>query len=101
MSSLLFPILASVLALGYGAWLIGVGLKSPAGDERMQAIARAIQEGAKAYLTRQYRTVAVVAVLVFVILWLLIDMYTALGFAVGAVFLWSAWDFCPSRFSMV
>ncbi|MDP3963598.1 MAG: sodium-translocating pyrophosphatase [bacterium] len=85
MSTLLFPILASILALGYGAWLITVVLKSPAGDERMQQIARAIQEGARAYMHRQYRTVAMVAVPMFVLLWLLLDINTALGFGVGAI----------------
>jgi len=51
----------------------------------MQAIARAIQEGAHAYLTRQYKTIAGVAVVVFVLLWVLIDLHTGIGFLVGAI----------------
>ena len=82
---MVFPLIASLAALAYGAILILHVLKQPSGDARMQEIARAIQEGARAYLNRQYRTVAAVAVAVFVLLAILLDMRTALGFAVGAV----------------
>ncbi len=78
-------ILPAVLAVVYGIVLIRWVIKQPAGDERMQAIARAIQDGAKAYLSRQYKTVAIVAVIVFIILGLATDWITAFGFLVGAI----------------
>lgn len=80
----LLAILASLLSIGFGAWMITRILKSPAGDDKMREIAKAIQEGAKAYLIRQYKTIAYLAVLLFVILWIAIDFGTALSFIVGA-----------------
>jgi len=76
----------AVLAIGYGIFLIQWINKKPTGSERMQNIARAIQEGAKAYLARQYRTISYVAILVFVILWVFLGLKTGLGFLVGALF---------------
>jgi K(+)-stimulated pyrophosphate-energized sodium pump len=76
---------ASALAIVYGAILIRWIIRLPKGDEKMQSIAKAIQEGASAYLNRQYRTVGLIAVVVFIILWLLLDLKTAIGFLVGAV----------------
>lgn len=81
----LYALLPAVIAIAYGTYLIVWINKLPAGDDRMQAIARAIQDGAKAYLGRQYRTIAVVAVGVFLVLGLAIDWVTAFGFVVGAV----------------
>ena len=81
--SALVPALLAVL---YGVILIRWVMKQPAGDERMQAIARAIQAGAKAYLKRQYTTIAIVALIVFVIIGFFINWVTAFGFLVGAVF---------------
>ncbi len=85
MSSFLL-ILPAILAIAYGIFLIYWIGKQPSGDERMQNIARAIQEGSKAYLARQYKTISYVAVLVFVLLGFFIDWTTALGFLLGAVF---------------
>jgi K(+)-stimulated pyrophosphate-energized sodium pump len=79
-------ILPALIAVAYGAVLIRWVLKQPAGDDRMQAIARAIQDGAKAYLSRQYKTIAYVAIVVFILLGIFIDWITAFGFVVGAVF---------------
>ncbi len=76
----------AVLAIAYGLYLIQWINKQPSGSERMQTIARAIQEGAKAYLGRQYKTIAYVAIVVFIALGVLIDWNTALGFLIGAVF---------------
>jgi len=76
----------AVLAIGYGLYLIQWINKKPSGDERMQNIARAIQEGAKAYLGRQYRTISYVAIVVFLLLGFTLNWLTALGFLVGAVF---------------
>ncbi len=65
-----------------GAWVV----KLPAGNETMQKIAAAIQEGADAYMKRQYSSVAVVGVVLFGIIFATLGMNTALGFAVGAIF---------------
>ncbi len=74
-----------LIAVLYGAILISWIMKQPAGDERMQSISRAIQEGATAYLKRQYTTIGVVAALIFVLLGLFLDWATAFGFLVGAI----------------
>ncbi|MFA7245098.1 MAG: sodium-translocating pyrophosphatase [Candidatus Magasanikbacteria bacterium] len=76
----------AVLAIGYGIFLIQWINKQPTGSERMQNIARAIQEGAKAYLARQYKTISYVAILVFLVLGLTLGWMTGLGFLVGALF---------------
>jgi K(+)-stimulated pyrophosphate-energized sodium pump len=81
--SLLFSLGAAILAIVFGFLLMRWILKLPAGDEKMQSIAKAIQEGAKAYLNRQYKTVAIVAVILFVLL-LFLGIYASLGFLVGA-----------------
>ena len=77
---------ASLLALLYGLisvnWVLG---RSP-GTERMQQIAAAIQEGAKAYMNRQYLTIGIVGGVLFVILGIAINWGSAVGFAIGAVF---------------
>jgi K(+)-stimulated pyrophosphate-energized sodium pump len=81
----LLAILASLLSIGFGAWMIKRILKSPSGDDKMKEIAKAIQEGAKAYLLRQYKTISYLAIALFIILWIAIDFGTALAFVVGAV----------------
>lgn len=84
MNPLTFALLAAIVALAYGGWLIRRLLALPSGTEEMRRIAEAIEEGARAYLKRQYRTVAAVAVfLFFPLAWLTTPM-TAVGFAVGA-----------------
>ena len=83
---LIFPLVAAVVAILYGIFLIKWILKLPKGNEKMQEIAGAIQEGAKAYLIRQYKTIGIIAVIVFVLLGLFINWVTAFGFLVGAVF---------------
>src|SRR5512137_2441733 len=76
---------AGVLAILYGIlsarWIVA----QPAGNAKMQEIAAAIQAGAKAYLNRQYSTIAMVGVVLFVILGLALSWLTAGGFAVGAI----------------
>jgi len=85
MTIALYAILPAVIAVLYGLYLVGWINKKPAGNERMQAIARAIQDGAQAYMKRQYKTITWVALIVFLILGLGIDWITAFGFLVGAV----------------
>jgi K(+)-stimulated pyrophosphate-energized sodium pump len=81
---LLAAVVASVAAIVYGAILVRSVLNRPAGNERMQDIARAIQEGAEAYMRRQYQIVAIVAVVITVFLIVAINVSTAVGFVVGA-----------------
>ena len=76
------PIAAAIV---YAAALIGWLTKQPSGSDAMQAISKAIQVGSKAYLNRQYRTVAVVAIILFLVIGIFIGWLSALGFVVGAV----------------
>jgi K(+)-stimulated pyrophosphate-energized sodium pump len=84
-STLLWVIAASLLAVVYGVVQTASLLKAPAGNERMQEIARAIQEGAGAYLKRQYTTIAIVGVVILIAVFLLLGMTAAIGFLIGAV----------------
>jgi K(+)-stimulated pyrophosphate-energized sodium pump len=84
MDILHISLIASVVALAYGAFLAWSVLKQSAGNERMRDIACAIQEGAAAYLNRQNRTVALVGIPVAIALHFLLGLGTAVGFAVGA-----------------
>ena len=84
-TGLVVAILCALAALIYGVVTIRWVLARPDGDEKMRSIAQAIQEGAQAYLNRQYITIAVVGILLFVVILLALDWKTALGFALGAV----------------
>lgn len=74
-------ILAILFGIVSARWI----LRQPTGNERMVAIATAIQEGARAYLNRQYLTIGVAGVVLFVLVGVFLSWYTAIGFAVGAV----------------
>lgn len=76
---------AAVLSVIYSLFLVRWVLAQPSGSPKMLEIARAIQEGARAYLNRQYKTVFLVAIVVFILLGLLINWVTAYGFIVGAI----------------
>jgi K(+)-stimulated pyrophosphate-energized sodium pump len=79
-------IAAGVVAVLYGVFSMMAILKLPAGNARMQEIAAAIQAGAKAYLNRQYTTISVVGIVLFVIIGLTpLGWYSATGFAIGAI----------------
>jgi K(+)-stimulated pyrophosphate-energized sodium pump len=78
-------IAAGVVAVLYGVVSVVSILALPAGSARMQEIAAAIQAGAKAYLNRQYKTIAIVGVILFVVLGLALNWATAGGFAVGSL----------------
>ncbi|HQH22240.1 MAG TPA: sodium/proton-translocating pyrophosphatase, partial [Thermoleophilia bacterium] len=92
-NAILVAVICGLIAVVYGVLLIRWLLALPAGDARMQEVAGAVQEGAKAYLNRQYRTIAVVGVVVFVILLVALGLmkdwtygwHAAVGFVVGAV----------------
>jgi K(+)-stimulated pyrophosphate-energized sodium pump len=84
-NALWLAIAAGVVAILYGVISVRWILAQPAGNSRMQEIAAAIQAGAKAYLNRQYSTIAVVGVILFVALGLALGWATAGGFAVGAI----------------
>jgi len=76
---------AGVLAIAYGLYSVSWINRQSAGNERMQEIAAAIQAGAQAYLNRQYSTIAIVGVVLFVVLGFALDWATAGGFAIGAI----------------
>ncbi len=78
-------ILGGLLALAYGVWAIADVNSRDAGNARMQEIAAAIAEGAQAYLKRQYTTIAIVGVVLFVGILFLLGLKVAIGFLVGAV----------------
>jgi K(+)-stimulated pyrophosphate-energized sodium pump len=86
--SVLFALLCAGFGIGWGVFLTVRLLGMPAGSERMQEIARAVQQGAAAYLRRQYTTIAVVAVVLFLGIgfWNDLGWGTAFGFLIGAVF---------------
>ncbi len=86
--SVLFALICAGIGIAWGVWLTIWLLRLPAGSERMQEIARAVQQGAAAYLRRQYLTISVVAFVLFIGigLWNDLGWWMAIGFLIGAVF---------------
>ncbi|XWN29536.1 MAG: sodium-translocating pyrophosphatase [Devosia sp.] len=85
MQATLLVIACGLVSLIYGVWATRSLLAAPAGSDKMQEIAGAIQEGAQAYLSRQYLTISIVGVVIFAIVWYLLGALVAVGFAIGAV----------------
>src|SRR3989344_3862272 len=85
---LLFATISSVVAIAYGLFLARLILKKSPGNTRMQEISKAIQEGASAYLNKQYRTISAIAVILFFIIGFTekLGWVMAVGFLVGAIF---------------
>src|SRR5438270_9632798 len=74
----------ATIGLVFALVLIAVVIRASPGNERMQQISTAVQEGAKAYLNRQVITISVIAIIIFVLLLIFKDRPTAVGFVVGA-----------------
>jgi K(+)-stimulated pyrophosphate-energized sodium pump len=83
-SFVIFTLISSIIAIAYGLILIKLVLKKGTGNQKMQDIAAAIQAGASAYLNRQYKTIAVIAVILFIVLGFVLSWALAIGFLIGA-----------------
>jgi len=82
---IIFVLLCGLIAIGYGVVTARAVLAASPGNARMQEIAQAIQEGASAYLNRQYTTIGIVGVLIAVIVSVLLGVHVGIGFVVGAI----------------
>ena len=78
-------VLAGALSIVYGIVTTRSLMAADAGSARMQEISAAVREGAKAYLNRQYTTIAIVGVVIFILAWVLLGVWSAIGFAIGAI----------------
>ena len=85
MSEIQMALAAAIIAVIYGALVSKSILSLPAGNKKMQEIANAIQKGASAYLSRQYKTIAIVGIVLTILIAQFIDLDTAIGFVVGAL----------------
>ena len=85
MTTLWLIVGCGVLAIVYGIWAIQSVLSADSGSKRMQEISEAVREGAQAYLKRQYATIGIVGVVIFVIIGFTLGWLVAIGFAVGAI----------------
>ncbi|PDT86891.1 sodium-translocating pyrophosphatase [Bradyrhizobium sp. Y36] len=85
MTALWLIVLCGVLSVVYAIWATSSVLSADAGSPRMQEIAGAVAEGAQAYLRRQYTTIGIVGIVIFVLLAYFLGLYVAIGFAIGAI----------------
>jgi len=85
MTGLMFALICAAVAIAYGAVSSRWILAQSAGNERMREIAAAIQEGAQAYLNRQYTTIGIVGAILAVVIWVFLGWQTGVGFIIGAV----------------
>ena len=85
-TELIFALVCAGAAIAYGVFAVQWILAKPTGSERMQEIARAVQEGAQAYLNRQYATIGMAGIVVLLLIGTFIGWPTAIGFGIGAVF---------------
>lgn len=83
---LIFALVCAFIGIAYGILSIFNVTSKPSGNDEMQRISAAIQEGAIAYLNRQYTTISIVGVLLFLVVGFSLDWATAIGFAIGAIF---------------
>jgi K(+)-stimulated pyrophosphate-energized sodium pump len=81
-----FLITCSIIALFYGGIMVSLVLSASNGNDEMKKIAKAIQEGATAYLNRQYRVIALVGIVIFLLLWWQLGLLVGIGFAIGSCF---------------
>src|SRR5713226_1232 len=84
MTALWVIIACGLLSIVYGVWAIGSVLASDAGSQKMQEISAAVREGAQAYLKRQYATIGIVGIVIFLIVGYFLGWLVAVGFAIGA-----------------
>src|ERR1700761_4458550 len=85
MTALWLIVACGALSILYAIWAIRSVLAADAGSARMQEISAAVREGAQAYLKRQYSTIAIVGVVIFLVVGYFLGWLVALGFAVGAI----------------
>src|SRR5258708_30059905 len=85
MNALWLIVACGALSIVYAVWAIRSVMAADAGNARMQEIAAAIREGAQAYLKRQYTTIGIVGIVIFLLVGWLLGWLVALGFAIGAL----------------
>ncbi|MGB0712332.1 MAG: proton/sodium-translocating pyrophosphatase, partial [Gammaproteobacteria bacterium] len=85
-ADLVFALICGALAIAYGIASMRWILSKPTGNSRMTEISNAVQEGAAAYLNRQYTSIGIVGVVLFILIGVFLDWATAIGFLIGAVF---------------